>query len=216
MIRLRIDDRERRSPVPAALAALGGFDLRIEHLDCGDYLLDDALLIERKTLPDLVQSILDGRLFAQSLRLAEARLPAALILEGTGADLAASGLRREAIQGALVTVALFIGLPVLRSATPLETARTLKFIAEQRATVAAGALPRKGRRPKGKRALQSYILQGLPGIGPRRAAAMLDRFGSVAAAIAADPDALSDVAGIGPQVARKLRWSVEEPRTRYG
>jgi ERCC4-type nuclease len=42
------------------------------------------LLFERKTLPDLVASIADGRLFKQALRLVNAKLPAAMILEETG------------------------------------------------------------------------------------------------------------------------------------
>lgn len=120
---LVIDDRERRSPLPQALAATNAFAIEFRRLPVGDYLLDNALLFERKTLQDLVASIKEGRLFSQALRLAEAKLPAALILEGTSADLAGSGMRWEAIQGALVTVALFIGLPVLRTRSPTETAQ---------------------------------------------------------------------------------------------
>ncbi|MGE0373228.1 MAG: type I-U CRISPR-associated protein Csb2, partial [Gammaproteobacteria bacterium] len=70
-------------------------------------------------------------------------------------------------------------------------------------------------RPKGKAALQSHVLQGLPGIGPQRAARLIQRFGSIEAAIAADVQALAKVEGIGPAIARKLRWTVEEPRGVY-
>lgn len=80
---------------------------------------------------------------------------------------------------------------------------------------ASGGLPRHGYRPKGKAALQSHVLQGLPGIGPARAARLIQRFGSVEAAIGADVDALADVTGIGAAIARKVRWTVEEPRGTY-
>ncbi len=93
--------------------------------------------------------------------------------------------------------------------------RTLRYAAQQRRALASGAVPRRGRRPKGKAALQSHILQGFPGIGPQRAARLIQRFGSIEAAVAADVDALSKVDGIGPVIARKLRWAVEEPHGRY-
>jgi ERCC4-type nuclease len=114
-----------------------------------------------------------------------------------------------------VTVVLFIGLPVLRTRSPTETAQTLLFAARQRVTVTQGALQRRGRRPKGKAALQRYILQGLPGIGPQRANSLLARCGSVAGVVNADAVALAAVDGIGAATARKIRWSLEEPRALF-
>lgn len=206
-----VDDREYRGMMAAALDASDAFAIAVRRLPVGDYCLDDALLFERKTLADLAASIKDGRLFRQSLRLAKGKLPAALILEGSTRDLASSAMRVEAIRGALVTVALFIGLPVLRTRDAEDTVRTLRYAAHQRRATTDGALPRHGHRPKGKPALQSHVLQGLPGIGPQRAARLIRRFGSIEATIVADADALADVDGIGPAIARKLRWAVEEP-----
>ncbi|MDB5967579.1 MAG: hypothetical protein JWQ90_29 [Hydrocarboniphaga sp.] len=205
---LILDDRECRGPLPDALAASGAFDVEIRRLALGDCLVDGALLFERKTLPDLAASIKEGRLFSQALRLARARWPAALVLEGTAGDLARSEMRWEAIQGALINVSLFIGLPILRSRSALETARTMLYAAEQNRAVVMGGLTRRGRRPKGKAALQSYILQGLPGVGPERAAQLLARFGSVEAVVSADAEVLTSVAGIGSQTARRLRWAL--------
>jgi ERCC4-type nuclease len=211
-----MDDRECRGPMPEALARCGGFELEIRRLEIGDYLLDGAMLIERKTLTDFVASIKDGRVFNQALRLAQAEQSAALVLEGTGSDLSGCGMRWEAIQGALITVSLFVGLAVLRSRSPAETARTMLYAARQHRAVTTGALPRHARRPKGKKALQNHILQGLPGIGPERAKRLLERFGSVGAVVAADAESLQSVAGIGPHTASRLVWSVEEPRASYG
>jgi len=209
-----IDDRERRGPLPQALAATNAFAIEFRRLPVENYLLDNALLFERKTLQDLVASIKEGRLFSQALRLAEAKPPAALILEDTSADLAGSGMRWEAIQGALVTVALSIGLPVLRTRSPTETAQTLLFAARQRVTVAQGALQRRGRRPKNKAALQRYISRS-SGCRPAARKQLLARFSSVAGAVSADSVALAAVDGIGAATARKIRWSVEEPRALF-
>jgi len=53
-------------------------------------------------------------------------------------------------------------------------------------------------------------LQGLPGVGPERAERLLDRFGSVEAAISASSDELQSVDGIGVNIADKIRWVVSE------
>jgi DNA excision repair protein ERCC-4 len=64
---------------------------------------------------------------------------------------------------------------------------------------------RPGYRPAGWRRRALYILQGLPSIGPRRARALLERFGSVEAIVTADVSALAEVAGIGEGLARSIR-----------
>lgn len=214
-IPLVMDDREGRGAMPAALSRCDAFDVSLQRLALGDYRVDSALLFERKTLMDLVASIEEGRLFSQALRLAESGRSAALLLEGTGRDLVGCKMRWEAIQGALVNVSLFIGLPILRSCNADDTVRTMLYAARQHRAVAGGCLIRRGARPKGKLALQNHILQGLPGIGPHRATRLLDRFGSVSAVMAAQGEVLQEVEGIGTSTARKLRWAVEEPKATY-
>ena len=157
----------------------------------------------------------DGRLFRQALRLVEADLWCAMILEGTSRDLSGGGMARQAIQGAMVTLTLYLGIPILRSAGPAETAGLLLMIARQGLRFNQDAPQRRGRRPRGKRGLQIHILQGFPGIGPRRAARLLERFGSVERIVLAEPAALCEVEGVGPAVAEALRWAVREPPAVY-
>lgn len=215
MLRIEVDDRESGSPVLPALRECADFHVTVARLPLGDYRVDGRFLFERKTLTDLVAAIKDGRLFRQALRLAATPSQPAIILEGTGRELAGCGMQWEAIQGALVMVALFCGVPLFRTRTPEETVRTMLFAARQGRTFASGALPRRGRRPRGKRARQHYILQGLPGIGPERAHQLLARFGSVEAITRAGAGDLCSVPGIGERIAGALRWSLEEPRRNY-
>jgi len=70
MITIIADDRERNGGVIERLRGHEEVSLAVERLPLGDYLIDEVLLIERKTLPDLVTSIKDGRLFGQAHRLA--------------------------------------------------------------------------------------------------------------------------------------------------
>lgn len=215
MIRIEVDDRESAGAVLPALRECADFHVTVAHLPLGDYRVDGRFLFERKTLTDLVAAIKDGRLFRQALRLAATPLQPAIVLEGSSRELAGSGMRWEAIQGALVTVTLFCGIPLLRTRTPEDTARTMLFVARQGRTFASGAVQRRGHRPRGKRARQLYILQGFPGIGPERAHRLLERFGSVEAITGATAEDLRSVEGIGDRIACALRWSVEEPRCDY-
>lgn len=210
------DDREPCAAVPEALRRHPGFSIDTMRLDRGDYLVDSRYLFERKTLTDFVVSIESGRLFAQALRLVEAPgVRPALVLEGTAAQLRRCRMRREAIRGALVTLSMFIGLPVLRTRSAEETVETFRYVAEQGRAVAQGALPRRGRRPKGRAAYQNHLLQGLPGVGPERARRLLAHFGSVRAVMAADRSELAAVPGIGARIARRIEWAVEEAPAGY-
>lgn len=212
---VQVDDRESAGPVVDLLNQSVDFDVAVTRLKLGDYLVDGKFLFERKTLPDLVISIISGRLFTQALRLAATSLRPAIILEGTSQDLAESGMSWESIQGALVTVTLFCGIPLLRTRTPVETVRTMLYAAHQGQAYATDSLARHGYRPRGKRARQLFILQGLPGIGPERARRLLARFGSVTAVINSAAAELGSVPGIGKRTAEKLRSAVEEPFQEY-
>lgn len=212
------DHREARSPAVAALRQQASVELALQHLAVGDYLLDGRLLFERKTLLDLAASLQDGRLFDQAARLAAAPLHKAIILEGSGRDLAASGMRREALQGALVRIGLFYGIPLLRAADGAESARLMLYAARQcDAIVQKTATPRlyPGKRPTSKHKAQLQVLQALPGIGPSSANNLLQQFGSVEAILNADEQALTGVTGIGAGRAKTIRWVVSEPVANY-
>jgi ERCC4-type nuclease len=214
-VRMVADDREAGSGVIEALRLHPDCELEVRRLHHGDYLVDNRLLVERKTLRDLVVSIIDGRFLGQARRLVSGPLRPVILLEETSRDIAKSGMSREAIQGALITVTVMFGIPLLRSRNPEESAQLMVFAARQAAMLVSGALPRVGHRPKSRRALQLHILQGLPNVGPNRAARLIERFGTVEAALTAAPEALAQVKGLGPRLARKIRWAVSEPMRSY-
>ena len=211
-----VDDRERADGrVLAALGARDNVTVEIARLEVGDYRVERRVVVERKTAADFAASLIDGRLFQQAAALALAPERAVLTLEGREQEWCATGVRREALQGALITIGVFFGVAVLHSDAPEETARLLVYLGRQAQRAAQGGLPRPGYRPKGKRARQLFLLQGLPGVGPERAARLLERFGSVQAVVAASADDLATVDGIGEKTAAKMRWAVEEPVVEY-
>ena len=215
-IHIIADDRERKSGVIESLAGFENVDVSVRRLSMGDYQVDNRLIFERKTLKDFAVSIIDGRLFRQLIRLANSNLMAVLILEGTIKDMVDLGVSREAMQGALITVSLILGIPVLRSKDASETAKLIVYIARQITSMARGGVYRHGYRPKDKRKKQLFILQGLPGVGLEKAGRLLDTFGSVEAVISASSSELQSVYGIGKSLADKIKSAVSEQMQPYG
>ena len=207
-IHITADDRECKSEVIKMLSEIENVDVSIRRLSVGDYQIGSRVIVERKTLKDFAVSIVDGRLFKQMIRLANPISMGVLILEGTTSDTVDLGMTRASMQGALIMVSLILGIPVLRSKDPSETARLIVYIGRQIDSMARGGVQRYGYRPKNKRKTQLFILQGLPGVGPERAGRLLDSFGSVEAAISASSSELQSIDGIGIGVADKIRWAV--------
>lgn len=210
LVHVVADDRERKSGVIESLLKMENVAVDIQRLSSGDYHIGNRVIVERKTLNDFAISIIDGRLFKQMVYLANSNAKGVLILEGTTRNPVEIGMTREAMQGALITVSLILGIPVLRSKNPAETAKLIIFIARQIESIANGGVQRHGYQPKGLRSRQRYILQGLPKVGREKADRLLDRFGSVEAVISAGIDDLQTVDGIGKNIAEKIKWAVSE------
>lgn len=215
IVNIIVDYREKNSGVIEELRREEMVSITVDTLTLGDYFVDERLLFERKTLPDFITSIKDGRLFHQAIKLASSELRSVIILEGTSSDISRSSMRREAMQGALITLTLILGIPILRSLNAAESAQLILYSARQVKSIASKPLPRRGARPKGKKAVQLNIMEGLPGIGPKRALSLLNKFGSIEAVLTADLEELRAIEGIGKRLAESIRRYVTEPETPY-
>ena len=204
-VQIVVDDRERPSGVIEELENGLAVAIKIEHLPVGDYCVDGAVLIERKTAADFAQSLIDGRLFGQAGRMSSSALRPAYIVEGTSAEWAGLGVSREALQGALVTLMLIFDVPVFRSSDPAESARLIYYIGSQLVRQRdPGYAPYRQAKPKRKKTRQLRILQSLPGVGADRAQKLLERFKTVRACFTASPMELSEVKGIGSKTAAAI------------
>jgi ERCC4-type nuclease len=204
-----VDDRERDGLVAGHLAALPGVSVEIGHLPLGDFLADGRLLVERKTVADLAASLCDGRLFRQAKRLAAERgHRVCIVLEATSSDAERVGVTRESLQGAVVSLTLIYGLPLLRARDAAETARLIRYAAAQLVRSAAGLPKRVLRKTTAAERVRIEMLQAIPGIGPERAHALLVRFGSVASLAAAPRRELAKVPRMGRTLAGRVLAAV--------
>ena len=202
------DVRERPSDMFAVLSARADVALTIATLKFGDYSVAAQLSFERKTAEDLGRSIIDGRLFRQMSALRRHADRPVLLVEGLESLSTPSGVPWHAVRGALVSVAVVFGVPILFAEGPEESAEIMVTAARQLARTTSLAHVRPGYRPKGWRRRSLFILQGLPNIGPARAKALLQAFGSVAAIMAADAETLADVEGIGAGAAASILQAI--------
>ncbi|WP_392344833.1 ERCC4 domain-containing protein [Pseudoalteromonas prydzensis] len=203
-IHIIVDDRERRSNTLSILKQRTDILFTVERLPIGDYFINGWLLIERKQLCDLVESLISGRLFNQASRLANSGFKTAILIEGNARDIANYKVHRHSILGALVTLTIVFGISILRAADSRESVALMVFAAQQQIKQLKTDLPRFGRRPKTVKARQLYILQGLPSVGPVLAKRLLAHFGSVKGVLSADIDALRNIEGVGKEIATKI------------
>lgn len=215
-IRIWVDDRESRSSsIARRLSEAEGVSVVVKRLRTGDYLIEGKALVERKRVRDFLESLKEGRLFAQASRLAVQPLRSFMILEGPAQEWRAAGVTRAGIQGAMSMLSVAFGIPVLRSQSEEETWKLMIMIVHQLQAQARPPGRKPGRRLCGKRAWQVHILTGIPKVGPTRAQRMLEQFGSIEAIVTATPEALATVDGIGRRTAQHIHWAVHESPESY-
>ena len=214
---VKIDFREQRSGI---LNEISNINNQIEYELCnlatGDYILGDKIMVERKTLTDFLESIKTGRIFQQAYRMAQTEMNGLIILEGDKSMVDASGMSRNAIQGALIHLTVFIGIPIIHSKDIHETASLLADLYSQSLRQ---ELPRKkhiisgikGLRINKKQRQKLSIIQDLPGIGIKRGYTLLKQFSTFENIVNASAEDLVKVEGIGHKIADRICTILHEP-----
>lgn len=202
---IMMDYRENSSGIGEILKQSYDVEIIKTKLNTGDYVIDGKIVIERKTSRDFVQSIIDGRVFRQAVRMRRRLCPSVLIIEGEGVRDTSINIHPLAIKGAIISLVLMWRIPVLFSKNTQDTAMLLWLIGQENIKSYRELSFRPGRRPKRFYKKQLYILQGLPGVGSTLAIRLLNYFGSVEKALSASNKDLISVAGVGEIKAEKIR-----------
>jgi Fanconi anemia group M protein len=209
---IRVDAREHASGVPKLLAAYEDVELSFSALPIGDYILSEEVAVERKQASDFVASILDRRLFGQAAKLKITFPRAVIIIEGDITNVPHS-IDLEAIRGALAFLIVREGITVLQVASAEETAAMLRIMARHAQERMGQLVSLREPKPMVEELFAAYLVEGLPGVGPRRARLLLEHFGTPAAIMCASSEELAKVPGIGKKSASRI-WSAVNAR--YG
>jgi DNA excision repair protein ERCC-4 len=173
--------------------------VRVSQLQASDYLVGDEIGVERKVVHDLHRSIASRRLWSQLYSYRSLLRRLYLLVEGESLD---GGLiTPESIRGALLEIGER-GVTVIRTTDPGDSAAWILQIAvrAQRRGVSPKPRPRRYSRD----ARPASIIMSIPGVGPRKARHLLNRFGSVAGIASADPTELRCVPGVGPALSKTI------------
>lgn len=203
-IKIVVDHREIPSGIVNELRRLG-VGVEVRQLKVGDFILSDRVGVEKKSVGDFLQSIVDKRLLSQAKQLSETFERPVLILEGE--DMYSQrAIHPNAIRGALAALAVEFGIPILPTGNEKETAEILVAIAkreqmEEAREVAIRGGPKVMTLPEQQR----FVIEGLPGISVVLAKRLLEHFKSVKRVMSASEKELQQVRGIGREKAGEIR-----------
>jgi ERCC4-type nuclease len=202
-VKVIVDHRESQSQLVKELARLGAV-LDYRSLKVGDYVVSDDVAIERKTFSDFASSIIDRRLFEQASAMKEAYNRPILLLEGGNQPV--RGVSAEALRGALISVVLDFGVPILIADGSEEGASIIFTIAKREQRDGTRGVSLKDRRrpttPDGER---EYVVASLPFVEATMAKRLLETFRTVEGVFTASEEKLQKVDKIGPKKAKRIR-----------
>jgi Fanconi anemia group M protein len=202
------DVREIPSGVPKRLE---GLDVSVsrKRLQVGDYVVGSGAIVERKSVLDLQDSLIKGRLWIQIGRLREVAVWPYLLIEGASLD--KGPISAEALRGLWLAVS-DLGVVVLRSSDVRETALWLHRLAVRRQQPIERDRPAYTQRFVRARPHPAEAARAAaPGISVKTARALLDHFGSLNDVITANPAEWQSVAGVGPHRSHTL-WQMVHSR----
>lgn len=201
-----VDSREMRSGVVKRLIDLGA-KVKVENLEVGDYVLSDRVAVERKTVEDFLDSLVnkERNLFANLIKLKKAYPRSLLIIEGNGLY-TKRNINPNAIRGALAAIAIDIGVPVMFSLNENDTAEVLLTIArrEQEYRERSIAL-HSGKTKRTLREEMEYVVSAMSNIGPVIAKNLLKEFQTIERIATASVEELMKVKNVGRKTAERIR-----------
>jgi ERCC4-type nuclease len=195
-----VDNRERN---PAILGGLAVREIALDfaQLPVGDYIVSDRIGIERKTVRDFENSIMDSRLFDQARRLREGFEKPILLIEGHDSEFS---LGRRIITGAILKLYLEYDVQVITSSDAEETAYMIARFAEREQIEGREARIAGRKKAHSDQQWQLLILGSVPGVGPALAKGLIARFGTVRGVAEAGEKELMEVENVGRKKAMRI------------
>ena len=211
IVEIIVDHRERASGVVEELSKYPDVQILVKELPVADYILSDRVAVERKSVQDFVNSIIDGRLFEQATALAQAFSRPIIVVEGKDIY-AARRVHPNAIRGAMAALAVDYGVPIVFTKDAVDTAAFLRVIARREQLKESRAPRIRGdKRILSLPEMQLFIVESLPYVGPKLARQLLKHFETVERVFTASERELSLVEGIGPKRAKEIRRVLTTP-----
>ncbi len=202
-LRIIIDERERKSGIPDLLRAVG-VKTELKNLVVGDYIVAPETIVERKSMPDFISSVFDGRLFDQCNRLKEHFEHPIILIEGDIDQIDEITENPLVFYGAISSIVLDLRIPIIPTPNASHSAKLLISMCNRQGST-KGPFLKKIKKSNDLQKQQLSILCSLPGVGEKLASRMLERFGSPSNTLKASYKELSKIKGLGESRAFKIR-----------
>jgi DNA excision repair protein ERCC-4 len=206
-LRIIVDEREKKSGIPDLLKAVG-VNIEIKTLPVGDYIVAPEIVVERKSIRDLISSIFDGRLFDQCNRLREHFQHPVILMEGDVDEIEEFTENPLVFYGAISSIAIDFRIPVIPTPNATHTAKLLVSMSSRK-EAQKGPFLKKIKKSSDLQRQQLSVLCSLPGVGEKLATRMLEKFGTPLRVLSASSVELSKVEGLGKERAKKIKEMLE-------
>lgn len=216
MTKIIIDNRENKNIIKELIKE--GVEIERKQLDIADFILQTKNLnnqiqnvgVERKTINDLLNSIIDKRLINQVLIMKENFDISLLIIEGEENIYSLRDFHPNSIRGIISTIAIDFQIPTIYTKNEKDTAKYLSLIAKRLEKTRKPLSLTPKRKPLTKQEKQIYLVESLPGIGPTLAKSLLKEFKTIKNLINAEEKDLQKIDKIGKIKSKELKSLFEE------
>ena len=146
-------------------------------LKIGDYIIGN-IAIERKTVSDLISSMINKRLIEQLTHIKRYKQPL-LIIEGNIQEILDENSNiSKAIRGLILSIITNHKIPIIFSKNYKDTSEYLIALAKQQLK-SKTPISLHSRIPKTIKEQKSYILESFPNIGPVKAKKLIEKFNNL-------------------------------------
>ncbi len=201
-IKITCDFRERNSGIPKLLAD-NKVDISFTSLCAGDFIINDQIIIERKTAEDFIQSIMDNRLFEQCSKLKKDSRRVLILIEGNPYK-TKHKIDGRAVKGAILSILTAWQIPVIYSQSIETSIELLLMLGTQSLKENVYLRTYKGYKTKKIKSQRLKFLQGIPSTGPAIAGRLLENFGNIKSIVNASVEELRKIKGIGKKNAKRI------------
>lgn len=202
-IKIYVDVRERNTDILGVLREKARIEIR--QLPVGDFILSDRIVVERKTINDFLQSIIDKRLLSQAEELSRNFEIPLMIIEGDRDMYSLRDIHPNAIRGALASLSIDFGISIIPTINEEDTANTLLVIAKREQFPEDREIALRGeKKPPTIEEKQKYIVESLPNVSAVLARRLLEKFSTVRNIMNASKKELMKVEGIGKDKAERI------------
>lgn len=192
--KILIDYREKNCLIPSELKEKG-FEIEFKELKVADYIIK-GIAIERKTISDFISSMINKRLIRQLQELQQYNKKI-LLIEGLEeqelySDNINNGVNSNSIRGFILSIILKYQIPIIFTKNYKDTSKYIELLSRKKENSQPLNITKK---TLNKKEQMQFILESFPGIGPKNAKKLLEKFSNLQGIFNASQEELKNIIG---------------------